>query len=207
MTKEGYTCDEAESANDALSKLESCLSDLVVCDIRMPGNQELSFLSEVKTKYPDTALIMVTAVNEMSIAIQCLKQGADDYICKPFDLEQVKLSVQRSLEKRRLQLTIKAYQAHLEEKVEQQTREIRKLSLGAIEALVNALEAKDKYTAGHSRRVTDISVAIGTEMGLSDNELEDVRWGSLLHDVGKIAVNQIVQNKPGNLTKKNMNIL
>jgi response regulator RpfG family c-di-GMP phosphodiesterase len=207
LTKEGYTCDEAESANDALSKLESCLSDLVVCDIRMPGNQELSFLSEVKTKYPDTALIMVTAVNEMSIAIQCLKQGADDYICKPFDLEQVKLSVQRSLEKRRLQLTIKAYQAHLEEKVEQQTREIRKLSLGAIEALVNALEAKDKYTAGHSRRVTDISVAIGTEMGLSDNELEDVRWGSLLHDVGKIAVNQIVQNKPGNLTKKNMNIL
>ena len=145
---------------------------------------------------------MATAVAEASIAIECMKQGADDYICKPFNLDEVALSVERALEKRRLQLKIAEYRQHLEQKVEEQTGEIRKLFLGAIEALVFALEAKDKYTGGHSRRVTDIAVAIGSVLGLSEGDMEDLRWGSLLHDVGKIAVDQLIQNKQGRLTRE-----
>ena len=79
--------------------------------------------------------------------------------------------------------------------------EIRKLSLGAIESLVFALEAKDRYTAGHSRRVAVIAVTIGNKLNLSHQEIEDLAYGSLLHDVGKIAVDSLVQNKPGGLTK------
>lgn len=79
-------------------------------------------------------------------------------------------------------------------------KELRTLSLHAIESLVAALEAKDKYTAGHSRRVTDIAVIIGNKMGLSLQELEDLRCSSLLHDVGKIGVDHHIQNKPGSLT-------
>lgn len=202
LIKEGYECEEAESADEALKKLDTRLCDLVISDIRMPDKSGMELLNELKLNYPDISVIMATAVSEMNMAIQCLKQGADDYICKPFDLDQVKISVQRSLEKRKLQVTIKEYQSHLEEKIEQQTVEIRKLSLGAIESLVIALESKDQYTAGHSRRVTEISIAIAKEMALSDKQLDDVRWGSLLHDVGKIAVNQLIQNKPGNLSKE-----
>jgi putative nucleotidyltransferase with HDIG domain len=69
-----------------------------------------------------------------------------------------------------------------------------------IEALVSALEAKEKYTAGHSRRVTEIALAIGRELNLSEEDQDNLRWGSLLHDVGKIAVDHFVQNKPGKLT-------
>jgi putative nucleotidyltransferase with HDIG domain len=72
----------------------------------------------------------------------------------------------------------------------------------AIEALVSALEAKDKYTAGHSRRVTEIALALGNELGLSAQAMEDLRWGSLLHDIGKIAVDALIQNKPGKLTRE-----
>ncbi len=79
-------------------------------------------------------------------------------------------------------------------------KEIRTLSLGAIESLVFALEAKDKYSAGHSRRVTSIATAIGKKMNLSAEDMEDLRYGSLLHDVGKIAVDQLIQNKPTTLT-------
>ena len=79
-------------------------------------------------------------------------------------------------------------------------KELRTLSLGAIESLVFALEAKDKYSAGHSRRVTGIAAAIGKKMNLSAEDMEDLRYGSLLHDVGKIAVDQLVQNKPATLT-------
>jgi len=82
--------------------------------------------------------------------------------------------------------------------VEQQTGEIRTLFLGSIESLVFALEAKDQYTAGHSRRVTEISLIIGHALHLSESDLENLRWGSLLHDVGKIAVDQFIRTSLGN---------
>jgi HD-GYP domain-containing protein (c-di-GMP phosphodiesterase class II) len=88
----------------------------------------------------------------------------------------------------------------LQQKVDEQTREIRTLFLGFIEALVFAMEAKDKYTTGHSRRVCEISMFISRELNSSEDFVEDLRWGNLLHDVGKIAVDQCVQNKPGKLT-------
>ena len=202
LIKEGYSCDEADSVDHALTKLEGNRSELVVSDIRMPGKTGLDLLIEVKARYPDTAMIMATGVIEIATAIESLKHGADDYICKPFDLEQVVTSVRRSLEKRRLQISLKEYQRELESQIALQTAKIGELSLAGIEALVNALEAKDRYTAGHSRRVTEISEKIGRQLGLSENEMEDLRRGSILHDIGKIAVSELIQNKPGNLTEE-----
>ncbi len=202
LSREGYQCEEANTAEQALNMLATSPIALVILDIKMPGKSGIELLPEIKSGYPDTAVIMATAITDVNVAIQCLKQGADDYICKPFNLEELSLAVQRALEKRRLQLKIKEYQQYLEDKVEEQTKEIRKLSLGAIEALVSALEAKDKYTGGHSRRVTEVALALGNELGLSAEDMEDLRWGSLLHDVGKIAVDQLVQNKPGKLTRE-----
>ena len=200
LSKNGYGCEEASSAEQALTMLRHEPSDLVLLDVRMPGKWGIDILPEIRVKYPDTAVIMVTATADTSVVIECMKQGSDDYICKPFDLNEVALSVDRALGKRRLQLKIKEYQRHLEGKGVQQTAEIRRLFLGAIEALVLALEAKDKYTGGHSRRVTEIALAIGSELGLSTNDMEDLRWGSLLHDVGKMAVDQFILDKPVKLT-------
>jgi putative nucleotidyltransferase with HDIG domain len=202
LSREGYQCEEANGAEQALNKLETSPIALVILDIKMPGKSGIELLPEIKSGFPDTAVIMATAVNDINVATQCLKQGADDYICKPFNLEGVSLAVQKALEKRRLQLEIREYQQYLEEKVEEQMIEMRKLFLGAIEALVSALEAKDKYTGGHSRRVTEVALALGKELGLSPQDMEDLRWGSLLHDVGKIAVDQLIQNKPGKLTRE-----
>lgn len=200
LSREGYQCEEAGSAEQALNMLAANSTALVILDIKMPGRSGIELLPEIKLAHPDTAVVMATAVTEISVAIQCLKQGADDYICKPFNLDELALGVQRSLEKRNLQLKIREYQEYLQDKVEEQTGEIRRLFLGAIEALVCALEAKDRYTGGHSRRVTETALALGDELGLSADDMEDLRWGSLLHDVGKIAVDQLIQNKPGRLT-------
>jgi putative two-component system response regulator len=202
LSREGYQCKEANNAELALDMLETSPIALVILDIKMPGKSGIELLPEIKSGYPDTAVIMATAVTDVNAAIQCLKQGADDYILKPFNLDVLSMAVQRALEKRQLQLEIKEYQQYLEDKVEEQTKEIRKLFLGAIEALVAALEAKDTYTGGHSRRVTEIALALGKELGLSAEDMEELRWGSLLHDVGKIAVDPLVQNKPGKLTRE-----
>jgi len=161
LSREGYQCEEAGSAEEALEKLRGDTAELVILDIKMPGKSGDELLPEIKASYPDTAVIMATAVTETSIAIQCMKDGAQDYLPKPFNLDEVVLSVGGVLDKRRLELQIKEYQQHLEQKVGEQTREIRKLFLGAIKSLVFALEAKDKYTAGHSRRVTEIAMAVG----------------------------------------------
>jgi putative two-component system response regulator len=202
LSGEGYQCEEADAAEHVLNMLATSPIALVILDIKMPGKSGIELLPEIKAAYPDTAVIMATAVNDINVAVQCLKQGADDYICKPFNLEEVSLAVQRAIEKRRLQLEVREYQQFLEEKVEEQMGEIKKLFLGAIEALVSALEAKDRYTGGHSRRVTEIALALGNELGLSTKDMEDLRWGSLLHDVGKIAIDQLIQNKPGKLTRE-----
>jgi len=200
LSREGYQCEEADAAEQVLNTLATSPIALVILDIKMPGKSGIELLPEIKSGYPDTAVIMATAITDINVAIQCLKQGADDYLCKPFNLEEVSLAVQRALEKRHLKLEIREYQQFLEEKVEEQTGEIRKIFLGAIEALVSALEAKDRYTGGHSRRVTEIALALGNELGLSAQDMEDLRWGSLLHDIGKIAIDQLIQNKPDKLT-------
>jgi putative two-component system response regulator len=200
LAKAGYACEEAENAERALEKMAANPAELMILDIKMPGKSGIELLPEIKAKYANTAVIMATAITEASNAINCMRGGADDYICKPFNLEEVVISADKALEKRRLELEIKEYQQRLQQKVDEQTVEIRRLFLGAIEALVFALEAKDKYTAGHSRRVTKIALAIAKELGLPKDEIEDLRWGSLLHDVGKIAVDQSIQNKPAKLT-------
>ena len=200
LSREGYQCEEADSAEQALDRLRGNSTELVILDIKMPGKSGMELLPEIRAGYPDTAVMMATALTDANIAIQCMKQGAYDYISKPFNLGEVVLSVEGVLERRRLELEIREYQQYLEQRVEEQTKEIRKVFLGAIEALAFALEAKDRYTAGHSRGVTEIAVAIGRELGLSPDDIEDLRWGGLLHDVGKIAVDQLIQNKTGELT-------
>jgi putative two-component system response regulator len=180
--------------------LRSNRVELAVLDIMMPGRSGVELLPEIRKEHPDTAVIMATAVADPNIIVRCMREGAQDYILKPFDLDDVARTIQRVLHKRQLELLVKDYQFKLQGKVEEQSKQIRQLFLGAIESLVRALEAKDPYTAGHSRRVKELASAISLRMGMTDEDFDDLCWGALLHDVGKIAVDPAIQNKPGKLT-------
>jgi putative nucleotidyltransferase with HDIG domain len=200
LSGEGYHCLDAGNAEQALAKLQNNTVALAILDIKMPGKSGIELLAEIRSEHPDTAVIMATAVADINVAIQCMKQGAYDYLTKPFNLDEVVLSVERTLEKRRLELENREYQTHLEGKVEEQAKKIRASFLRAITALAYALEAKDKYTSGHSQRVADISVAIAKEMGLPQESIDEIRLAGLLHDIGKIGVRESVLNKPSRLT-------
>ena len=197
---EGYRCEEASTGDEALIKIKSAPVQLVILDIKMPGRSGVELLPEIKAAHPDVAVIMATAITDTSTAIQCMKQGAYDYITKPFDLDDVVLSIERALEKRKLELENRDYQQHLERKVGEQAQKIRASFLNAITALAYALEAKDKYTSGHSQRVAEISVAIAAELGLPQPDIEKIRLVGLIHDIGKIGVRESVLNKPGRVT-------
>jgi len=168
----------------------------------MPGKSGVELLPEIKTSYPDVAVIMATAISDANVAIRCMKQGAYDYITKPFNLDEVTLSVARALGKRRLELDNRDYQQHLEQKVEAQARRIRTSFISAVSALVYALEAKDRYTSGHSQRVADMSVATAKELGLPQDSIEKIRLAGLIHDIGKIGVRESILSKSSGLTEE-----
>ena len=200
LSRHGYECLEASNANQALEKMNGNPAALVILDIRMPGKTGIELLPEIIKAYPDTVVIMATAVNDTNTAIQCMKQGAHDYLTKPFQMDEIVLSVERSLDKRRLELKLKDYQKNLELKVREQTKKIRESFLNAITSLVYALEAKDKYTSGHSARVARISAMIANELRMPRNKIEKVELASLLHDIGKIGVRETILNKHSRLS-------
>jgi len=202
LSLESHQCQEAINAVQALEKLASSPIHLVILDIKMPDKSGIELLSEIKARYPDTAVIMATALNNTHTAIRCMKQGAYDYLTKPFDLDEVVLSVNRALEKRRLELENRDYQQHLEQKVKEQSQNIHNAFFNTITALAYALEAKDSYTSGHSQKVTDISVALAKELGMLQNFIEQLKLAGVVHDIGKIGVKESVLNKPGKLTHK-----
>lgn len=104
LSMEGYHCLEAANADQALDKLKRNSIELAILDIKMPGKSGIELLPEIREHYPDTAVIMATVITDTHTAIQCMRQGAVDYVTKPLNLDEVVLSVDRALEMRRLRL-------------------------------------------------------------------------------------------------------
>lgn len=204
LSRHGYECQEADNADHALEKLRGNPTALVILDIRMPGKTGVELLAEIREAYPDTAVVMATAVNDTSTAIQCMKQGAYDYMTKPFKMDEIILNVERALGRRRLGLELRDYKEHLEEKVEEQAKKIRSSFLNTITALAHALEAKDKYTSGHSQRVAKISAMIANVLGMPADRVKKIELAGLVHDIGKIGVREVVLNKPGHLNDEEL---
>jgi putative two-component system response regulator len=202
MQGEGFTCFEAGSGQQALEVLEREPVALVLSDMRMPGMDGAALLREVRARYPDIAMVMITAVAEVDVAVACLSAGAMDYLTKPFVFEEVRARVAQALEKRRLLRENRDYQERLEERVRAQGRRIEELFLAGVQSLAEALELKDPYTRGHSIRVSQYGGAIARMLGMGADVVRNIELGGHLHDIGKIGVREDVLNKAGPLTRE-----
>ncbi|MEP6620038.1 MAG: HD domain-containing phosphohydrolase [bacterium] len=200
MRNDGFTCLEAGNGEEALAHLEQHTVKLVMSDLRMPKMDGLELLRQIRGRWPDIAVVMITAVADVEVAVSCLAIGAMDYLTKPFHLEEVRARVAQALEKRRLVVENRGYQESLQEKVAAQARRLEELFLASIQSLAEALEVKDPYTRGHSIRVSHYSVCIAKELGLDGELLRQIELGGHVHDIGKIGVREDVLNKPGKLT-------
>ncbi len=201
----GLTCGEAESGRAALDYLarEGDVA-LMVSDINMPEMDGIELLREVKKLYPDTAVIMLTGVSEVDTAVECLRQGAMDYLAKPVLVEEVRARADQALEKRRLILENRFLQQSYQERLESQVRALdqknKEQFLGQIQMAVRMLEKKDEYTRGHSGRVAAYAVKTAVRLGYTGPLLDEFQLGGELHDIGKIGTRDAVLNKPGKLT-------
>lgn len=210
-----YKCAQASSGQKALALLDSGDEfELMLSDLMMADLDGIALLERTKEKYPDMPVVMVTAVHDISVALKALREGAYDYLLKPFEREQLLATVRRALENRRLKLENRAYQTELEALVEQRTAQLRN-AFGELErsyditlqALGGALDLKDAETEGHSKRVTAFTMAIAKAMGLPKEEINVIARGAFLHDIGKMAVPEKILLKPGPLTRDEIEIM
>jgi putative nucleotidyltransferase with HDIG domain len=214
LTAGGYRARVAGSLQEALAALEREPAELVLSDIMMPGGTGLELLDALRERYPDTSVVMVTALADIQAAIDALKAGAADYLLKPFTLEQVDLAVSRALAQRRLIVENRAYEAELERKVAEKTRALTRALAemeatydATIEVLGAALDYRDSETEGHCERVTRYTVALAAAMGCSPAELRQIERGAYLHDLGKIGVPDSILLKPGRLTREEWEVM
>ncbi|MEK6281574.1 MAG: HD domain-containing phosphohydrolase [Acidobacteriota bacterium] len=209
LFEDQYDCANAGSAEDALEQIRQNDFELVVSDITMPGLSGLEMIPHVKSMAPNTVVVMISGMQTVESAIGALRLGAFDYVMKPFDIRQVEAVVTRALEHQDLIVAKQRYEDHLQELVEQRTAELDK-TLNSLEdayrstlkALTAALEARDQETHGHSERVVTYSLRLGREYGLDQSHMKALEFGSLLHDIGKIGVPDMILRKPAKLTEE-----
>ncbi|HSY63272.1 MAG TPA: HD domain-containing phosphohydrolase [Terriglobales bacterium] len=200
-TKQASSGLKALAMLDAGEEFELMLSDLMMADL-----DGIGLLERTKEQYPDMPVVMVTAVHDISVALAAIRNGAYDYLLKPFEREQLLATVRRALENRHLKMQNRDYQTGLERMVEARTEQLQKAmadlerSYGmTLEALGGALDLKDAETEGHSRRVTVFTIAIARAMGLSKDQIDVIARGAFLHDIGKMAIPDAILRKPGKL--------
>ena len=200
LTDNGYQCVATADGDPALAQLRKHRVSLVLLDINTPAKSGIEVLREIVKRYPDIAVIMITATDDARAVMEMTKIGAYDYVIKPVNLLALLVRVRGALEKRRLIKENKEYQLYLEDEVMKQTEQIRKSFLNSITSLVFALEARDQYTSGHSQRVSKIALSISRGLGMTPDEKEQIELAGLLHDVGKIGIKESVLLKQGKLT-------
>ena len=207
LMQQQYEVYAAGTGEEALQQLRRHRIALMLCDIRMPGTSGVDLVPQAIEIEPELAILMLTAVNDATSAALCMQRGAMDYLTKPIELADLGRAVQRALKRREMLLENRQLNQWLKEEVSTRTAELQRermklerLSIATLEALVNALEAKDPYMRGHSARVADLSATIAHELGIPEEEVEHVRVAGRLHDIGKIGTRESVLNKQGALT-------
>jgi response regulator RpfG family c-di-GMP phosphodiesterase len=191
---------EAGSGVEALAILErEGEVPLCISDVHMAEMDGITFLREAINRYPDMAVIMLTGVADVSVAVECLQIGALDYLSKPVVMEEVRARVDKALEKRQLVLQNRFYQKNLEGRVRELDRRNKESLINGVQTLVHALEAKDAYTSGHSSRVARYAQKTAIHLGYIGELLQHIRLGAELHDIGKIGTREAILNKPGPL--------
>jgi putative nucleotidyltransferase with HDIG domain len=204
----GLQSDTVQNGEEALQRLARTEYEVVLSDITMPVLDGLDLLHQISSRYPEIAVIMITGISDVSSAVDALSTGAYDYITKPFHVLELKGKIQRALERRRLVLENRQYHSHLEGRVRQQTAELREALAATgmaytqtLEALINALDARERETQKHSKRVSNYTVLMARNFGIPASQLVDIERGSLLHDVGKIGISDNTLLKPGRLNE------
>ena len=210
LQNEGYTvtvCDGGKALHEQLELGRKI--DLIMLDIKMPGEDGFTLLEFLHSRHPKIPVVMLTAFNDLETGLKAIRMGAKDYLTKPVTRENlitcIRLILEMSEEERLKEEREDAFRHHheeIEEQLSQSMSTLDSVTRSTLMAFSETIEQKDRYTKGHCRRVSRLSVALGVALGYSDDRLEILEGGALLHDIGKIGISEAILNKNTPLTKE-----
>jgi cyclic di-GMP phosphodiesterase len=214
LERQGYDIELAVSGAEAIAVLRRQPFDLVLTDIVMQDGNGIALLESIRSENPHLPVVMVSAIHDISVAIDSMRRGAYDYLLKPFEREHLIATVQRALDHRQALQDNHNYQQNLEQVVRARTEMLRQAMEDlehsydvTLEALGDALDLKDSETEGHSKRVTAYTIALARAIGISPSEIKVIARGAFLHDIGKMAIPDEILRKPGKLTAEEEEIM
>lgn len=192
LTASEYSVVTAASGEEAQSIVTEQPFDLVLTDISMGEVSGIDLLEAIKQHNEEIDVIMMTGYLEISFAIDAMRQGAYDFFTKPFNFEKIALTIERVREKQGLKDDARRY--HL-------LKREQELQLETTLSLARAAEERDRCNIGHGKRVAAYAVRLGKKLCFTEDKLTDLKLAGLLHDVGKIGIDDAILNKPGKLTE------
>jgi putative two-component system response regulator len=202
----GYFVTAARDAEEALTAIANEPVAVALCDIRMPGRDGLWLAEHLRQRYPETAVIMATGVQDVGAAIHSLRHGVVDYLTKPFGRERLREAVWRGVEWHRAARDSRRWRQSLEQEAEARrdklARAVRSIHVNsdeALDAMLSMLTMSDRDAYAHAYRVAALSVSIGRALGLSEPDLRTLERGALLHDLGKLVMPEALLRKPAPL--------
>ena len=213
LQKGGYSCTTASNAREAREVMAQSQFQLMLCDINMPGESGLSLVEQVRENFPDTAVIMVTAVEDHRVAQHAINLGVYGYLIKPFEINEILINVASAMRRRELEIAARNYQNSLKSEVAERTRELHdamerlkvvhnKLETASLDTIIRlslAAEYKDEDTGHHILRMSNYASSIARKLGLGEKVAQWVLYASPMHDVGKIGIPDKILLKPGPL--------
>lgn len=187
LTNSGYLCRGVTSLKEAHQIVKKEVFDFIICDIMLPDGTGLQLLETVRNFLFSVPFVVITASDRKSLIKEALEKGANDFLSKPFNLNNLPTVIERNVERK---------------KIEDMKNSPKKASvlLKAIQALITALEAKDKFTSGHSLNVARYARLMGDALKLEENQLFTLELAAILHDIGKIGM-------PDNILKKSASLI
>jgi len=214
LESRGYRCTAVSNGRAAQEVVRKETPDLVLSDMIMPEMDGIRLLSWMREHDPEVPVIMVTAIHDISTALEAIRRGAYDYILKPFEKDQLFMGVGRALQHRRLVLENRNYQINLQQRVDEQTAQLQMAITqleqsydDTLEALGSALDLKDAETEGHCQRVTAFTISIAKAVAVPLPYLPVLARAAFLHDIGKMAIPDSILRKPGPLDNDEKTIM
>lgn len=197
---EGAEVSEAGSAEQALALAQAEGPPAVLlCDLKLPGKDGLWLAQRFQDAYPQTAVVVTTAVHEFDAAVHSLQMGAVDYLCKPYLHDRFVEALRRALLVHRARLAHRDMQRELDERraqISEALAEIERNAQSALDAMLAMLRVRDEQSAEHALRVAKLAVDLAMTLKIGEPRLSDIERAALLHNLGRLAMPDDLLKRP-----------
>lgn len=190
LISKGFSVAIARDGVEGLEKAKLLSPDIMLLDVNMPRMDGIELCRRIKSD--DTSrlipVVMLTALTDLEKKLEALEAGADDFVNKPYNTLELVTRIRSLLKVKYLNEQLDSAEA-------------------VLFSMARAIEAKDSYTQGHVERVSRLAVRLGEHLGRPEEEIDALRKGGILHDIGKIGVPDKILNKAGPLTSEERQII